>query len=52
MISFIIAASSPEDQAFMLQVYTDYERLLFAAAGKYCPNPVDCSDVVQESLGL
>lgn len=51
MISMITTVvNEPSDQAYMIWVYEEFRRLMFAAAQKYSANPADQEDIVQESL--
>lgn len=51
MLAFICAiAAEPSDREFMMQLYLDYERLMYATAQKYVSDPEAVQDVVQESL--
>jgi RNA polymerase sigma factor (sigma-70 family) len=51
MIAFITSTlSDPEDRDYMLWIYHEYHRLMFAEARKYFKQQGDCEDVVQEGL--
>lgn len=51
MIAFMTAAEcSPSDKEFIIQLYQNYNRLMFSVAKRYVSDYVVCEDVVQESL--
>ena len=51
MIALICAtATAPDDKAYMLWLYQEFERLMYATAKKYVPEPSDCEDIVQDTL--
>lgn len=51
MIALIFAMEDePSDKEFMINLYTEFERLLFYTARKYVSSPEIVEDIVQESL--
>ncbi len=51
MIAFLYTAPcSPSDKEFLLQLYHDYNRLMFAVAQRYVQSYSACEDIVQDSL--
>lgn len=51
MIAFICSAlEDPGDQVYMLEIYREFKYLMFSVAGKYVSDPLDCEDIVQDSL--
>lgn len=51
MLMFIMATvSEPNEQKFMVSLFEDYHRLMFATAKKYVSNYHAVEDIVQESL--
>lgn len=41
---------SPEDAEFLNRLYTDFERLMYATAGKFTASQPDKEDIVQDTL--
>lgn len=51
MIVFLTAIEcSPSDKDFIIQLYHDYNPLMFSVAKRYLSDPGVCEDVIQESL--
>jgi len=51
MISFICTTvENPNDREFMLWLYQEFKKLMFATARQYVPNPSDCEDIIQDCL--
>jgi RNA polymerase sigma-70 factor (ECF subfamily) len=51
MIALIASTvSDPDDRDYMLWLYNEFYRLMFAEARKYFDRQEDCEDVVQEGL--
>lgn len=46
----LLLAVSADDQAFLIQLFNDYQRLMFATAAKYTTNLHDQEEIVQSSL--
>lgn len=49
-ILFFIPAEDLSDQEYFVQIYGEFEKLIYATAKKYISNPTDCEDVVQDSI--
>lgn len=47
---FYTIENEPTDKEFMVELYMEFERLLFYTASKYVSNPNVIEDIVQESL--
>lgn len=51
MIALICSAAvEPDDRAYILWLYEEFENLMFATARKYVSEQVDCEDIVQDAL--
>ena len=51
MISFICTTvENLNDREFMLWLYQEFKKLMFATARQYVPNPSDCEDIIQDCL--
>lgn len=51
MIAWIMASvSEPDDQAFMIELYQRYDRLMFSTTRKYIDDPHIREEVVQDTL--
>lgn len=51
MIMFLSAIEcSPSDKEFVIQLYQDYNRLMFSVAKRYISDYGACEDIVQDSL--
>ena len=40
----------PSEREFMIQLFREYERLMFATARRYIPEQSACEDIIQDSL--
>ena len=51
MISFICTTvENPNDREFMLWLYQEFKKLMFATVRQYVSNPSDCEDIIQDCL--
>ena len=51
MISYICTTvEDPSDREFMLQLYQEFKKLMFATVRQYVSNPSDCEDIIQDCL--
>lgn len=50
MMFLCIMENEPDDREFMVQLYTEFERLLFYTARQYVSAPETVEDIVQECL--
>ena len=51
MITWICSAvSDPDDQEFLIELYEEFQELMFSVARRYNNNWMSCEDIVQESI--
>ncbi len=48
--TFCSVVDDPNDQEYMIWLYNEFHRLMFATAKKHTANPSDWEDIVQDSL--